>query len=111
MTFEMRSVAADTGAAGFRVGGFDLYPGRNCDAARVFFGLSHRETEFLMWLASGLTKREIAARMGVTASTTDTFRRRAYSKLGVGSGAAASAILSTYLAGAQVDPVARTSGD
>lgn len=106
MTFVMNFVAADTGEAGFRVGGFALYPRESSDAARIYFGLSHRETELLMWIASGLTKREIAERMGVTTSTTDTFRRRAYHKLGVGSGAAAIAILVTFLAGARVDSTA-----
>ena len=87
----------------FRVGNFALYSYRSCSETRAHFGLSRRELELIMLVASGFTKREIAKQMGVTPATADTFRRRAYLKLGVSSGAAAVAIVTTYLAGSQVE--------
>lgn len=86
----------------FQVGNFVLRTRRSCEEARKHLGLSAREIELLMWVAAGLKKHDIAQRMGVTAATADTFRRRAYAKLGVGTGSAAVAILSTYMAGSQV---------
>lgn len=87
----------------FQVGDFVLRASRSCEDVRKHLGLSGREMELLMWVAAGFKKREIAARMGVTTATADTFRRRAYAKLGVGTGAAAVAIMSTCLAGAKVE--------
>lgn len=87
----------------FRVGNFALFSHRNCEQARAHFGLSSREVEILMHVAGGFTKQEIAARMGVSPATADTFRRRAYVKLGVNSGAAAVAIICSYLAGTRVE--------
>ena len=89
----------------FRVGNFALYSYRSCSETRAHFGLSRRELELVMLVASGFTKREIAKQMGVSPATADTFRRRAYAKLGVSTGAAATAILMTYLAGAEIDEV------
>jgi DNA-binding NarL/FixJ family response regulator len=103
MTFKMKIENAESGRKSFLVGQYDLYAERSCEEARTYFGLSHREIELVMWVASGRTKREIADRMGVTPSTTDTFRRRAYTKLGVACGSAASALISAYLAGAVVE--------
>lgn len=57
----------------------------------------------VLHIAGGLTKQEIADRMGVSPATADTFRRRAYIKLGVKSGAAAAAIVTSYLAGTRVE--------
>ena len=76
-----------------RVGNFALFPTHNCQQAREHFGLSQREVELVMHVGGGLTKQEIADRMGVSPATADTFRRRAYVKLGVHSGSAAAAIL------------------
>lgn len=90
-------------ASSFRVGNFDLYPARNCAQARAHFGLSKRELEVVMHVSGGLTKLEIAAKMGVSPATADTFRRRAYNKLGVHTGSAAAAILTAYLAGTRVE--------
>lgn len=87
----------------FRVGNFALYSHRNCEQARAHFGLSNREVELLMFVAGGFTKNEIATRMGITTATADTFRRRAYSKLGVNSGTAAVTILAAFLAGTRVE--------
>ena len=87
----------------FRVGNFALFPTRNCQQAREHFGLSQREIELVMHVSGGLTKQEIADRMGVSPATADTFRRRAYVKLGVHSGSAAAAIISAYLAGSRVE--------
>ena len=87
----------------FRVGNFALYSHRSCFDAKAHFGLSQRETELVMLVGAGHTKREIAKRMGVTAATADTFRRRAYTKLGVNSGTAAVAIMTAYLAGSRVE--------
>lgn len=56
----------------------------------------------MMWVCSGLTKKLIAQRMGVSPATVDTFRRRAYAKLGVGTSAAAASIFSAFIAGATV---------
>lgn len=56
----------------------------------------------MMWVCSGLTKNQIAQRMGVSPATVDTFRRRAYAKLGVGTSAAAASILTAFLAGTTV---------
>lgn len=56
-----------------------------------------------MHVSGGLTKHEIAAEMGVSPATADTFRRRAYAKLGVRTGSAAAAILTAFLAGTRVE--------
>lgn len=87
----------------FRVGNFDLYLTRDCAQARAHFGLSQRELELVMHVSGGLTKHEIAAKMGVSPATADTFRRRAYIKLGVHTGSAATAILTAYMAGTRVE--------
>ena len=87
---------------GFSAGHYVLQLHRSALQARKRLGLSNRETELLLHVGSGLRKHEIAQLMGVTPSTADTFRRRAYAKLGVSTGAAATAILMTYLAGADV---------
>lgn len=87
----------------FRVGKYTLRMQRTCADARAQLGLSHREIELLMWVGRGLTKKGIAVRMGVSPATVDTFRRRAYAKLGVGTGAAAIAIVSSYLAGGSAE--------
>ncbi len=87
----------------FRVGNFALFSHRNCEQARAHFGLSGREVEILMHVAGGFTKQEIAEKMGVSPATADTFRRRAYVKLGVNSAAAAAAIICSYLAGTRVE--------
>lgn len=91
------------GTGCFRIGKFALASHRTCEQARAHFGLSSRETELVVHIAAGLTKQEIAARMGVSPATADTFRRRAYIKLGVNSGAAAAAIVTSYLAGTRVE--------
>lgn len=88
--------------ADFSVGNYVLQARRTCEQTRQHLGLSNREIELLMCMGSGLKKHEIAARMGVTASTADTFRRRAYAKLGVSTASAAVAILVTYMAGSTV---------
>lgn len=87
----------------FQVGKFALFSHRTCAQARAHFGLSARETELLLHIAGGHTKQSIAELMGVSPATADTFRRRAYAKLGVKSAAAAAAILSSYLAGTRVE--------
>ncbi len=87
----------------FRVGNFALFPTRNCQQAREHFGLSQREVELVMHVGRGLTKQEIADRMGVSPATADTFRRRAYVKLGVHTGSAAASIIAAYLAGSRVE--------
>jgi len=87
----------------FRVGHYALFSHRNCEQAREHFGLSQREVELLMHIAGGLTKNGIAKQMGVSSATTDTFRRRAYAKLGVNTGTAAVAILTAFLAGTRVE--------
>lgn len=103
----MTDYTTDTGnqpdTKSFRIGKFALDSHRSCDQARVHFGLSGRETELVLYIACGLTKQEIAERMGVSPATADTFRRRAYVKLGVNSGAAAAAIVTSYLAGTRVE--------
>ena len=87
----------------YRVGNFALFSHRNCQQARAHFGLSNREVEVVLHIAGGLPKQEIADQMGVSPATADTFRRRAYIKLGVKSAAAAVAIVSAYLAGTRVE--------
>ncbi|NQY15649.1 MAG: helix-turn-helix transcriptional regulator, partial [Henriciella sp.] len=89
----------------FNGGRYSRYSHLTCREAREQLGLSNREVELLMWISSGLTKKQIAERMGVTSATVDTFRRRAYAKLGVRTGAAASAILAAFLAGTRVEAV------
>ena len=103
MTFDNKYSGADSGGNCFKVGNYNLYSQRRCGDAREHFGLSHREVELLVWVGAGLTKNEIAEHMGVSPSTADTFRRRAYVKLGVGTSAAAIAILFSFLSGAQVE--------
>ena len=109
MNFDMvKSVTSDSGEerSEFRVGNYVLQLNRSCEKTRRHLGLSRREFELLMWIGAGLKKREIAVRMGVTEATADTFRRRAYAKLGVSAGSAAVAIISAYLAGTEVDATA-----
>ena len=103
MTFDPTKSDAEHAGQCFKVGHFTLYSHRTCVQAREQLGLSNREVELLMWVCSGLTKKQIAERMGVTSATVDTFRRRAYSKLGVTTGAAASTILTAFLAGTRVE--------
>jgi|GEM_PF-3205618 len=105
MTFDPSNSNADSDGHYFNVGRYSLYSHRTCREAREQLGLSNREVELLMWISSGLTKKQIAERMGVTSATVDTFRRRAYAKLGVSTGAAASAILAAFLAGTRVEAV------
>lgn len=103
MTCDKRKIDAETGHPIYTVGNYDLYSHRTCGQAREHLGLSYREMELLLWVGAGLTKRQIAEQMGVTPSTADTFRRRAYSKLGVSTGSAAVAIVTTFLAGSRVE--------
>jgi DNA-binding CsgD family transcriptional regulator len=90
----------------FSAGNYVLQLHRSIQETRKRLGLSNREIELLLLIGSGHRKHEIAQQMGVTTSTADTFRRRAYAKLGVGTGAAATAILMTYMAGAEIAEVA-----
>ena len=103
MTFQPIKPETEPVKPSFKVGKFALYPHRTCDEARAQLGLSQREVELLMWISSGLTKNQIAERMGVSPATADTFRRRAYTKLGVGTSAAAVAILAAFLSGTRVE--------
>ena len=103
MTFDKINSGADSGGNCFKIGNYNLYSQRKCSDAREHFGLSRREVELLVWVGTGLTKNEIADCMGVSPSTADTFRRRAYLKLGVGTSAAAIAILFSFLSGTQVE--------
>lgn len=103
MTYHDRKLAESPKAHFFRVGRFALFSHRSCEQARAHFGLSNREVEVLLHVAGGLTKQEIADKMGVSPATADTFRRRAYTKLDVHSGAAAVAIISAYLSGTRVE--------
>nr|WP_070959604.1 helix-turn-helix transcriptional regulator [Hyphomonas sp. Mor2] len=103
MTNLDRKLADSSDAHFYRVGSFALYSHRSCEQARAHFGLSSREVEVLLHVAGGFTKQEIANKMGVSPATADTFRRRAYTKLGVRSGAAAVTILSAYLSGTRVE--------
>ena len=109
MTFdETHPDSKQTGPC-FKVGNFSLRAKRSCAEAREELGLSHREVELMMWVCSGLTKNQIAKRMGVSPATVDTFRRRAYVKLGVSTSAAAASIMSAFLAGTTVKSTALTS--
>jgi DNA-binding NarL/FixJ family response regulator len=54
-------------------------------AARTGVSMSPRETEVLELITKGFTYEEIAQRMGVTRHTVQTFVRRIYAKLEVGS--------------------------
>jgi DNA-binding NarL/FixJ family response regulator len=47
--------------------------------------LSEREAEILRCLVEGLLKKQIALRLGLSIHTVDTYLRRVYEKLGVGS--------------------------
>jgi DNA-binding CsgD family transcriptional regulator len=82
-----------------KIGNYDLAGQRTCDDARERLKLSHREFQMLYLIAQGLTGREIAAELGVSESTADTFRRRSFQKLGVNSACEAIAIVSAYIAG------------
>ncbi len=103
MTDLKRDTEQPAGTSFFRVGKFALFSHRTCEQTRAHFGLSSRETELVLHIAGGLTKQEIAVQMGVSPATADTFRRRAYLKLGVNSAPAAAAIVSSYLAGTRVE--------
>lgn len=85
------------------MGNFALHSNRTCIEARERLGLSHRETELVILVGAGLTKNDIAKRMGVSSATADTFRRRAYAKLGVNNGSAAVAIMTAFLAGSRIE--------
>lgn len=82
-----------------KIGHYDITGHRTCDEARERLKLSHREFQMLYFMANGLTGREISQKLGVTESTADTFRRRAYQKLGVNSACEAIAIVSAYISG------------
>lgn len=103
MTDLKGNIDTPSSASVFRVGKFALFSHRTCEQTQAHFGLSSRETELVLHIAGGLTKQEIAQQMGVSPATADTFRRRAYVKLGVNSAAAAAAIVSSYLAGTRVE--------
>lgn len=90
-------------ATTYQVGNYRLHATRSCEQARDHFGLSQRELETVMHVGGGLTKQDMAKRMGVSLATADTFRRRAYAKLGVHSGSAASSIITAFLAGTLVE--------
>jgi DNA-binding NarL/FixJ family response regulator len=47
------------------------------------YGLSERETEILQLMVTGLIKKEIADRLGLSIHTVDTYLRRVYEKLEV----------------------------
>ncbi|MEO1187672.1 MAG: helix-turn-helix transcriptional regulator [Pseudomonadota bacterium] len=102
MTFDQTQSEPKRNERCFQVGNFTLGTIRSCAEAREQLGLSQREVELMMWVCSGLTKKRIAQRMGVSPATVDTFRRRAYAKLGVGTSAAAASIFSAFLAGSTV---------
>ncbi|MEM7457887.1 MAG: helix-turn-helix transcriptional regulator [Pseudomonadota bacterium] len=102
MTFDETQPDSEQFEYCFKVGNFSLRAKRSCAEAREQLGLSQREVELMMWVCSGLTKKQIALRMGVSPATVDTFRRRAYVKLGVGTSAAAASILTAFLAGTSV---------
>lgn len=89
----------------FEVGHYTIRGHRNCDQARKALNLSNREFQILQLMAVGKTGRQIAGMMGVSDSTADTFRRRAYQKLGVNSAAEAVAIVSAYLSGCVLERV------
>lgn len=89
----------------FEVGHYSIRGHRNCDQAREALNLSNREFQILQLMAIGKTGRQIAGILGVSDSTADTFRRRAYQKLGVNSAAEAVAIVSAYLAGCTLERV------
>ena len=50
----------------------------------TFAALAPREREVLTYLAQGFTQRQAAARIGVSASTIDTYLKRIRQKLGPG---------------------------
>ena len=102
MAYENKKTDVETGDHFFSVGKYDLYGKRTCEEARKYLRLSQREMELIVWVGSGFTKRQIAEHTGVSPSTADTFRRRAYAKLGVTTGSAAVAIVATFLAGSRV---------
>ena len=106
MTVDATKSDKDQGNRTIEVGKFAIAVHRTRDEAREHFGLSHRELELLVMISGGKTKKQIAEHMGVSPSTADTFRRRAYAKLGVSTGAAAASILLAYLAGTSVERTA-----
>lgn len=103
MTFLIQTPDQRDQGETYLVGNYALYATRTCDQARDHFGLSQRELETVLHVGGGLTKQDIAERMGVSSATADTFRRRAYAKLGVHTGSAASAIITAFLAGTRVE--------
>lgn len=89
----------------FEVGKYSISGQRSCEDARERLKLSHREFQILQLMATGFTGRRIAHELGVSESTAETFRRRAYEKLGVNSACEAIAIVSAYLAGCDLKRV------
>ncbi len=66
----------------------------NLAPRRADYGLSDREKEILQLVVSGMIKKEIASRLGLSVHTVDTYLRRIYEKLEVGTrtGAVAKAL-------------------
>ena len=89
----------------FHVGKYVFQGARTCEQARQDLGLSPRETEILCLLACGENSSSISSRLGISDATIDTFRRRAYAKLGVKSSGSAIAILMAYLSGSNLSPI------
>jgi len=88
----------------FRVGKYLFQGSRTFEQARRYLGLSPRETEILCLLARGENSSSISRALGISDATIDTFRRRAYAKLGVNSSGSAIAILMAYLSGSNLAP-------
>ncbi|MDJ0920313.1 MAG: helix-turn-helix transcriptional regulator [Henriciella sp.] len=88
----------------FRVGKYVFHGVRSYEQARRGLGLSPRELEILCLLARGENSASISKTLGISDATIDTFRRRAYAKLGVHSSGSAIAILMAYLSGSNLAP-------
>ena len=70
--------------------------------------LSQREKQVLFFSAVGLSGPEIADKIGVTANTVSTFKRRILQKLGCRSMSQAAVVATAYALGAKVRENART---
>ncbi|MEQ8558707.1 MAG: helix-turn-helix transcriptional regulator [Henriciella sp.] len=85
-----------------RLGRFQFLPSRTLSAGD--FGLSAREAETLTFILQEIPLRDIAARMGVSMHTVDTFKRRLFEKLGVSTLAGAAAVAAAHLCGVALQP-------
>ena len=89
-------------ASHMRIGEYlvKVYPTYYNDPSKL--PLSMRELDVLYWFSAGLRGPAVAKKIGVSPHTVDTYKRRVFEKLGVGTIAQASALAMAIATGADV---------